>query len=173
MEILSLWSISRLSIETINGMIADRNYYYFCRVGVTYNEEKIKNIKKMSLIHNYFLENKKDIQLCIDFNLVCDKFYMYHYKKSYIMRLGNCKWRYLNSYINEYIYRLCWNDNWQFFSDYSFVTTKFLLTFVNSHILTLYIFCLLHLVMELHHFLWSFVVKLASGFDFFEVLLYK
>ena len=70
-------------------MIADRNYYYFCRVGVTYNEEKIKNIKKMSLIHNDFLENKKDIQLCIDFNPTCDKFYMYHYKK----KLYNETWQ--------------------------------------------------------------------------------
>ena len=49
-------------------MIADRNYCYVCRVGVTYDEEKIKNIKKISLIHNNFLELRKDIQLCIDFN---------------------------------------------------------------------------------------------------------
>ena len=46
--------------KPINGMIADRNYCYVCRIGVTYNEEKIKNIKKISLIHNNFLEIKKD-----------------------------------------------------------------------------------------------------------------
>ena len=33
-------------LKPINGMIANRNYYYVCRVGVTYDKEKIKNIKK-------------------------------------------------------------------------------------------------------------------------------
>ena len=48
-------------------MIADRNYCYVWRVGITYNEEKINSIRKVSLIHNTYLEIKKDIQLCIDF----------------------------------------------------------------------------------------------------------
>ena len=42
--------------KPINGIIADRNYCYVCRIGVTYNEEKIRNIKKILLIHNNFLE---------------------------------------------------------------------------------------------------------------------
>ena len=97
-------------MKPINGTIADRNYCYVCRVGVTSNKEKIKNIKKYHLFIIIFLEIKKDIQLCIDFDPTCNKFWMYHYKKSYITELGNCKWRYLKFYINEYIYRLCWND---------------------------------------------------------------
>ena len=84
-------------------MIADRNYCYVCRVGVTYDEEKIKN-------YNNFLKLKKDIQLCIDFDQTCIEFWMYHYKKSYITGPCNCKWHYLKSYIDEYSYRLCWND---------------------------------------------------------------
>ena len=58
--------------KPINGIIADRNNCYVCRVGVTYNEEKIKSIRKISLIHNNFLEIKKDIQLCIDFDTTCN-----------------------------------------------------------------------------------------------------
>ena len=44
-----------------NGMIADRNYCYVCHVKVTYNEEKIKSLKKIAFIHNNFLEIKKDV----------------------------------------------------------------------------------------------------------------
>ena len=87
--------------KPINCIIANRNYCYVYRVGVTYNEEKIRNIKKMSLIHNYFLEIKKDIQLCIDFDSTCNEFWMYHHKTLYITRLGSYKWRYLKSYIDE------------------------------------------------------------------------
>ena len=42
-------------------MIADRNYCYVCHVKVTYNEEKIKSLKKIAFIHNNFLEIKKDV----------------------------------------------------------------------------------------------------------------
>ena len=90
--------------KAVNGIIADRNYCYVCHFGVTYNEEKIWNIKKISLIHNNFLEIKKDIQLCIDFNPTCNEFWMYHYKTSYITRLDNCKWRYLKSFIGKYVF---------------------------------------------------------------------
>ena len=31
--------------KPINGIISDKNHCYVCRVGVTYNEEKIRNIK--------------------------------------------------------------------------------------------------------------------------------
>ena len=71
-------------MKPINSIIADRNYCYICRIGVTYNEEKIRNMKKMLLIHNNFLEIKKDIQLCTDFHPTCNEFWMHHYKTSYI-----------------------------------------------------------------------------------------
>ena len=93
-------------MKPINSIIADRNYCYICRIGVTYNEEKIRNMKKMLLIHNNFLEIKKDIQLCTDFHPT----WMHHYKTSYVTGLGNCKWHYLQSFIDEYIYALCFND---------------------------------------------------------------
>ena len=96
--------------KPINGMISDRNYCYVCRVGVTYNEEKIRFIKKISLIHNNYVEIKRDIQLCIDFDPNCDEFWLYHYRKSYQTGLGKFKWCYLKSYIDEYIYKLCWDD---------------------------------------------------------------
>ena len=66
--------------------------------------------KKLKIIHNNFLKLKKDIQLCIDFDQTCIEFWMHHYKKSYITGLCNCKWHYLKSCIDEYSYRLCWND---------------------------------------------------------------
>ena len=43
-------------------MIADRNYCYVCHVNVTYNEEKIKSLKKTAFILNNFLEIRKDMQ---------------------------------------------------------------------------------------------------------------
>ena len=72
-------------------MISDRNYCYVCRVGVTYNKEKIRNIKKTSLIYYNYVEIKKDIQLCIDLDPTCDEFWLYHYRKSYQTGLGNFK----------------------------------------------------------------------------------
>ena len=62
------------------------------------------------LIHHNFLDIKKDIQLCIDFDLTCNEFSMYLYKTSYITGLGNCKWPYLKSFIDKYVYALCFND---------------------------------------------------------------
>ena len=73
-------------------------------------KKKIQNIKKILLIHNNYVEIKKDIQLCIDFDPTCDEFWLYHYRKSYQKGLGNFKWRYLKSYFDEYIYKLCWDD---------------------------------------------------------------
>ena len=55
-------------------MINNINYFYVCSVGVTYNKEKIRNIKKISLIQNNYVEIKKDIQLCTDFNPTFHKF---------------------------------------------------------------------------------------------------
>ena len=91
-------------------MIANKNYCYVCRVGVTYDEEKIKNPRKIADVTNNFLNIKEDIQLCIDFDSSFDKFWMYHYKTSYKTRFGSCKWHYLKNYIDEQDYSICWND---------------------------------------------------------------
>ena len=96
--------------KPINGMIADRNYCFVCPAKVTYNKEKIKNLKKIAFVHNNFLEIKKDIQLCIDFNPSCKDFWMYHYRKTFETGLRTFKWRYLYSCIHHYVYQLCWND---------------------------------------------------------------
>ena len=53
-------------------MLADRNYCYIYRVGVTYDEEKIKNLRKIVDVTNNFLNIKEDIQLCINFHSRCD-----------------------------------------------------------------------------------------------------
>ena len=90
-----------------NGMIADRNYFYVCLVKVTYNEEKVKSLKKMAIIHNNFLEIKKHMQLCIDFDPSCQDFCIYHYRKTSETGLCNFKWQYLYSWILHYIYELC------------------------------------------------------------------
>ena len=91
-------------------MIANKNYCYICRVGVTSDEEKIKNPRKIADVTNNFLNIKEDIQLRIDFDSSCDKFWMYHYKTSYKTRFGSYKWHYLKNYIDEYDYSICWND---------------------------------------------------------------
>ena len=91
-------------------MIADRNYSYVCLVKVTYDEEKIKSLKKIAFIHNNVLEIKKDMQLCIDLDPSCKDFWIYHYRKTSETGLGNFKWQYLYSCIHHYIYELCWND---------------------------------------------------------------
>ena len=44
--------------KPVNGLIADRNYCYVCCVKVTYDEEKIKSLKKMNLINKFFLNTK-------------------------------------------------------------------------------------------------------------------
>ena len=63
-------------LKPINGIIADRNYCYVCHVGVTYNEEKIRNIKKYCLFIIIFLELNKifnyvmiSIQLAMNFGV--------------------------------------------------------------------------------------------------------
>ena len=75
-----------------NGMIAYRNYCFVCRVKITYNEEKIKSLQKIAFIYNNFLEIKKDIPLCIDFDPSFKDFWLYHYIQTYVTGLGNFKW---------------------------------------------------------------------------------
>ena len=48
--------------KPVNGWIADQNHCYVCRVKVTYDEEKIKCLKKIACVCNNFLEIKEDIQ---------------------------------------------------------------------------------------------------------------
>ena len=56
--------------KPINGMITNRNYFYVSRVKVTYDEEKIINLRRIASVHYNFIEIKKDIQLCIDYDQV-------------------------------------------------------------------------------------------------------
>ena len=84
-------------------MIADQNYCHICHVKVTYTEEKPEIFKEIAFVYNNFLEIKKDIQLCIDFNPTCKNFWMYHYRKTYKTGFGKFKWRYLKSWIHHYI----------------------------------------------------------------------
>ena len=81
--------------KPVNGLIADRNYYYVCRFSGTYDEEKIKNLQNITFIYNYFLEIKEDIQLFIDFNPSSKDFWMYHYRKTLVTGFGKFKWEYL------------------------------------------------------------------------------
>ena len=96
--------------KPINGIISDRNYCYVCRVGVTYNEEKIRNIKKYRLFITIFLKLKKIFIMYWFWSNFQLAFWMYHYKTSYITGLGNCKLHYLKSFIDEYVYVLSFND---------------------------------------------------------------
>ena len=61
-------------------MIADRNYCYVCRVGVTYDEEKIKTQKKYHLFIILFWKLKKvfnylltSIRLAMNFECITIK----------------------------------------------------------------------------------------------------
>ena len=67
----------------------EKNYCYVCRVGITYDAYE-------------------DIQLCIDFDLTCDEFWMYHYQKSWKTRFGTCEWTYRKNYIDDHM--ICLND---------------------------------------------------------------
>ena len=58
--------------KPLNSMLADRNHCYIYRVGVTYDEEKIKNLRKIVDVTNNFLNIKEDIQLCINFDSRCN-----------------------------------------------------------------------------------------------------
>ena len=91
-------------------MIADRNYCCVCCVKVTYDEEKLKSLKKIAFVCNNFLEIKEDIQLCIDFDPSCKDFCMHYYRKTLVTGFNKFKWQYLYSWIHYYIYNLCWND---------------------------------------------------------------
>ena len=96
--------------KPVNGMLADRNYCYIWRIGVISDEERIKNLRKITDVYNNFLNIKEDIELFIDFDSTYDKFWMYHFKPSYKTRFGDCKWHYLKNYIDEYDYFICWKD---------------------------------------------------------------
>ena len=87
----------------------ERYYCYICGVGVTYHSDRIEKLIKIADIINHTLEMKKNIQLCIDFDPSCKRFWMYHYKTSWKDRFGFCKWKYLKHYIDTY--HICFNDN--------------------------------------------------------------
>ena len=91
--------------STLDG---EKNYFFVCRVGITYDAAKIEKLDKIADITYNFHEIKEDIQLCIDFDSTCDEFWMYHYRKSWKTRFGTCKWTYLKNYIDYYM--ICLND---------------------------------------------------------------
>ena len=69
-----------------NTLLGERNYYV-CLIGVDYDAEKIENIIKIADVTYNFCKIKEDIQLCIDFDSTCNKFWMYRYQKSWKTRL--------------------------------------------------------------------------------------
>ena len=71
------------------------------------DEERIKNLRKITNVYNNLLNIKEDIQLCIDYDSTCDKFWIYHFKTNYKPRFGDCKWCYLKNYLDEYNYFIC------------------------------------------------------------------
>ena len=96
--------------KPVNGMIADQNYCYVCSVKVTYDEEKIHKLKKITSVYNNFIELKQDIQLCINFDPSCNNFWMYDYRRTGRTSLGNFRWEYLKNWINHYINEICYNN---------------------------------------------------------------
>ena len=90
-------------------LLGERNYCCVCRVGVNYDAERIESIIKIADVTYNFHEIKKCIQVCIDFDPECNKFWMYHYQKSRKTRLRHSYWRYLKNYIDDY--KICWNNN--------------------------------------------------------------
>ena len=62
--------------------------------------EKISNLRKIAPVHYNFIEIKKDIQLCIDYDPSCKDFWMYHYrrtvKRGFRMTIY-FQWEYLSS----------------------------------------------------------------------------
>ena len=65
-----------------NDLLGEKNYCYVYRVGINYNAVQIEKLIKIVDVTYNFCEIKKDILLCIDFDSKCDKFWMYHYRKS-------------------------------------------------------------------------------------------
>ena len=86
-----IWKISRVWNETNKWYDSRSKLFCVSRVKVAYNEEKIKSLKKIAFIQNNFLETKKDMQLCVDFDQICKDFQLYHYKKTFVTGFGNFK----------------------------------------------------------------------------------
>ena len=80
----------------------DRSYCFVCRIRVDYHSDKIKNLKKIPDIINNYLELKNDIQLCVDFDSLCEHFCLYHCKISWRDCFGICRWKYLKNYFDCY-----------------------------------------------------------------------
>ena len=89
--------------QSLNGK---RNYCYVCRVGVTYNAEKIQNLTKITDIFNNYCEIKKDIQLCIDFDPECNEFWMYHYSQNLVIAVGDILKIILMNLIITFVYKI-------------------------------------------------------------------
>ena len=92
-----LWS-------TLNG---ERNYCFVCRVGIIYNAEKIQKLTKIADVFNNYREIKKDIQLCVDFDPECDKFWLYHIRITKRGKFNKTYWRYLSNFAEKSYHWIC------------------------------------------------------------------
>ena len=92
-----LWS-------TLNG---ERNYCFVCRVGIIYNAEKIQKLTKIADAFNNYREIKKDIQLCVDFDPECDKFWLYHIRITKRGKFNKTYRRYLSNFAEKSYHWIC------------------------------------------------------------------
>ena len=58
-----------------------RSYCFICHVQVEYHSDTIENLKNIAEIINNYIGIKQSIQLCVDFDSLCENFCMYHYKQ--------------------------------------------------------------------------------------------
>ena len=89
-----LWS-------TLNG---ERNYCFVCRVGITYNDDKIQKLTKIADVFN---NSWCYIQLCVLFDPECDKLWLYHYRITKRGKFNKTYWRYLSNFTEESYHWIC------------------------------------------------------------------
>ena len=103
-------------------MIADKNYCYVCHVGFTYDEEKIKKIRKISDVTNkIFLKLKKIFSFVLTLNIGCITIEQVIEQD---LVLANGIIFYLKCYIDKYQYRICWNDKLHSVNSLDMLTKK-------------------------------------------------
>ena len=80
----------------------ERSYCYICHVRVGYHCNRIENLNKITDIINNYIAIKNDIQLCVDFDPLCENFWMYHYRTSRRDHFGTYRWVYLENYFEKF-----------------------------------------------------------------------